>query len=177
MREAASTSTPRISERSTTSPPSQSPPGNIVVATATHGDEQVMLPCEGHRRDDIGGTERADDEAGMPVDRRVPDPAGRIVVGIRGPDHPTGEAGCESVDGVCCNGDATAVHEPGGRHGVFPVLALGSFFSRWAHSIGMPRLAGARFASAACSAMGRALRTMHPASHQPDFCWERFYLA
>ena len=108
VRVSGSTSTPRMAERSMTRPSSQSARPGDVVAAAAHRDEQVVRAGELHRVDHVGDAEAAGDQPGMPVDRRVPDPARRVVVGDRRAGSPSGQGGGEFVDFARINAGAIA---------------------------------------------------------------------
>ena len=55
--------------------------GNV-VATAAHGDEQVVVAGQFDSMHDVGGTEALDDERGLAIDHGVPDLAGLVIGGI-----------------------------------------------------------------------------------------------
>ena len=57
-------------------------PAGDVVAAAAHRDEDVVGAGEVDGGDHVGRVAAADDQAGVAVDRGVPDPAGGVVVGV-----------------------------------------------------------------------------------------------
>ena len=67
-------------------------PAGDVVAAAPHRHQKVVPGGEFHRVHDVGRTEAAHDQTGVPVDGRIPDPAGIVVIGIGGPDQASSQA-------------------------------------------------------------------------------------
>src|SRR5688572_1345737 len=65
---------------------------------------------------DVGRTEAADDQPGMPVDCRVPDPARTVIVGIGGPDQASSQSRCKLVDEVGADPSAAAALKLRGCH-------------------------------------------------------------
>jgi hypothetical protein len=63
------------------------PEARDAVTAAAHGQEQIVLTGEPHRRDHIGHPGGADDERGAPVVHGVVDLAGFAVVLVAGPDQ------------------------------------------------------------------------------------------
>ena len=77
VRAAGSTWTPRIGERSITSPPSLTAlPATLCPPPRTESSRS-LLAREVDRRDDVGGAAAAGDQRGLAVDQAVPDRAGR----------------------------------------------------------------------------------------------------
>jgi hypothetical protein len=57
------------------------------VAAASHGNEKIALARESDCSPYVGGTGAARDQAGMPIDRTVPDRAGGVVLRVAGTDE------------------------------------------------------------------------------------------
>jgi len=69
-----------------------------VPATA-HGEREARLPGERDRLGDVGVVGRPDDDGGAGVGAAHHHGADRVVVGVVGLDHPTGDAGAQVGDG------------------------------------------------------------------------------
>jgi hypothetical protein len=69
------------------------------VAAASHGDEKIALAREADGGPDVGGAGAARDEAGMTIDRTVPDRAGGMVMRVAGTDELSTEVSRQVADG------------------------------------------------------------------------------
>lgn len=58
-----------------------------VVATASHRDQQTLIPREGDRNDHVGDIDAARDDCGMLVDHAVVDRTSRLVIFIARQNH------------------------------------------------------------------------------------------
>jgi hypothetical protein len=64
-----------------------------VVTPAAHGDLEIAVAGEAHRRGHVGGAAAAGDQPGSPVDGAVPHGSGVVVVVVVGDDHIAPEPG------------------------------------------------------------------------------------
>ena len=69
-----------------------------VVAAAAHGDRELGRPGEPHGFNDVGHPSAPRHERRVPVDRRVPDHARRVVAGVAGRDHLTSQPSGQPFD-------------------------------------------------------------------------------
>ena len=70
-----------------------------VVPAAAHREEEVVRAGERDRAGDVVGPGAAGDQGGPPVDHRVVDLPGLVVLGILGPDQLAAEARSELLPG------------------------------------------------------------------------------
>jgi hypothetical protein len=64
------------------------------VASASYCDLHIVVACEAHSRDHIGGPDASRDQAWAPVDCAIPDCASGVIVGVAGTD----QSSAKSVD-------------------------------------------------------------------------------
>jgi hypothetical protein len=84
------------------------PEAAAVVATAPHGDAQVVVACEGDHRGDVRRARAARDHGGPLVEHRVEEGACFVVGRVVRADQLTGEAPCEGVCGGASRGRSRA---------------------------------------------------------------------
>ena len=73
------------------------------MAPTSDGNEQIVLPGEVHRCDDISDPRTLDDQRWVFVDHAVPHGAGIVIVRIRGLHQPTSQHFPQSRDGLVGN--------------------------------------------------------------------------
>ena len=79
------------------------PEADGVVAAAANRHEQVLLAGEVHRRLDVGDIRAPRDEPGPPIDHRVVDLAGLVVLRVARRDELPAQTGLERSNRVSLN--------------------------------------------------------------------------